>query len=411
MPRGADPAVDWLLGQADRCVREGRIDDALPILGKAVQVAREPSTLCEAHFLLGQILRHREAWTRSTHHFRIASEVAPDRVEVWYELGLAHAQQENTRAAADAFLRAAALAPDDPEVLRALGVALASLGDDVEADRWLRRAAALAPDDLRALESLATHHLKMGRFSECGVLIRRAMEMAPDNALVKRLAKEASYLVDLASAQRAHSADGRRPPMRVVLHGLAGEVERRFTERMAVDGFGPEQVMNACDAWRDYLSVRAPRIRVAAEHAAAVQFLIARMDFVDGSARDEVARRHDVDSATVARIHEDMVEALDAVVFDPRYSTHQHPAVQADLTGQTVLEPEEVFQALLEDEYREYEAMHDRAETKIARLDRQEFEDASVEYGSLLTREMMGLTLGKRDRSRKRELERLLMVT
>ena len=38
------------------------------------------------------------------------------------------------------------------------------------------------------------------------------------------------------------------------------------------------------------------------------------------------------------------------------------------------------------------------------------FEDASVEYGALLTREMMGLNLGKRERRRKRELEKVLLV-
>ena len=412
---GADPSLDWLVQRAERAVRDGRIDDALPLLEKAAQVTRDTAMLAEVHVLLGQIHRHREAWARSTHHFRQAADVRPDRADAWHELGLAHLQQENTRAAAEALQRAAELEPDAPEILRALGVALASLGDDGEADRWLRRAAALAPDDLTVLESLATHHLKMGRFGECGELIQKATKLAPDSPLVKRLAKEASYLVELASGSRGGPPippPPQRRAMRVVLDGSAGEVERLVVERMTADGFSQAQIMNACDAWRDYIRVRAPRIRSAAEHAAAVQFLIARMDFVDGSARDVIADRHGVDPAALARIHEEIVASLDASVFDPRYSTQPHPAEQvgtkADETG---VDPEEVFQALLEDEYREYEASYDKSDMTIPRLDRSEFEDASVEYGSLLTREMMGLTLSKRDRVRKRELEKVLLVT
>src|SRR5205823_11490874 len=43
----------------------------------------------------------------------------------------------------------------------------------------------------------------------------------------------------------------------LVLGGAAGEVERLFTQRMARDGFGPAQVANARDAWRDYLAARS----------------------------------------------------------------------------------------------------------------------------------------------------------
>lgn len=407
-----DPAVDWLHAQANRALREGRIDDAVPFLEKAAQVARDAIALGEIHVLLGRILAHREAWARSTHHFRLATEADPGRADAWHDLGLAHAQQENTRAAAEAFARAAELSPDDPEILRALGVALAALGVDGEADRWLRRAGEMAPDDLAVLESLATHHLKMGRFSECGLLIQRAVQLAPDNPLVRRLAKETSYLVELAAGAREPAPPAQRRVMRVLLAGAAGEVERMVVERMTEDGFAAVQITNACDAWRDYVQIRSPRIRSVAEHAAAVQFLIARMDFVDGSARDLVAGRYGVDARVLSRIHGEIVEALDASVFDPRYSTQPHPAGQVtDQADESGLVPEEVFQALLEDEYREYEGSYDRSGTTIPRLDRQEFEDASVEYGSLLTREMMGLTLGKRDRMRKRELERVLLVT
>ena len=69
-------------------------------------------------------------------------------------------------------------------------------------------------------------------------------------------------------------------------------------------------------------------------------------------------------------------------------------------------------QTLVEDEYRDYEEAHASTAAATSRgstID--EFEDASIEYGSLLTREMMGLSLSKRERVRRRELERMLLVT
>lgn len=408
-----DPMIAWLRQQASRALEQGRIDDAVPMLERLLALTRDPITLGETHLVLGDAWERREEWGRAVSHYRAAAEADPGRADAHYRLGLAHAHAENSRAAAEALRRAAEISPDDPEVARALGVALASAGQEEEADRWLRRAAALAPDSLPVLESLAAQHMRMGRFSLCGEVIQRAGELAPDNPIVRRLAKETSYLVEIASTASHEPARAQRKrPLRVVLSGAAGEAERAAVRSMRAQRFAPEQMDNARDAWRDYLAERAPRVRSPQEHAAALEYLIARLDFVDGCSREEVARRHGVEAAAVGRIHEDMVAALGIEMFDARYSTQPHPARHVDEEAGTAgLEPEEVFQALLEDEYREYCANHDRSDDVVPRLGREEFEDASVEYGSLLTRELMGLTLTRSERRRKRELERLLLVT
>jgi Flp pilus assembly protein TadD len=408
-----DATLDWLWSQARRAVAQGRLDDAVPLLERLVGLTREPHAGAEAHMLLGEILRTREDWNRSLQSFKAAAALRPDCARAWHQVGLAHAQQENCRAAVEALQVAARIDPDEPAIARALGVALGALGDDLEAERWLRRALALSPDSLEAMESIATHHMKMGRFAECGALLERASRLFPDNPMVRRLSKETAYLVELAAQGPAEAPPPpERRPLRVVLTGAAGEVERRFVESLTRRGFMPIQIAHARDAWRDYLAAKPVRVRQAGEHAAALEYVIARLDFVDGSARDEVASRHGVDAQAVARIHEDIVATLGIEMFDPRYCSQPHPARhvgdEADRSG---LPPEDVFQALLEDEYREYLALHDRSASTLPRFEREEFEDASVEYGSLLTRELMGLTLARRDRRRKRELERLLLVT
>lgn len=411
-PFSSDPGVDWLLRQVARSLREGRADEALALLSRAAQLERDEELLAEIHLTLGELRREREEHGSALAHFREAAELAPRRADVHYELGLAHARVENSRAAADSLRRAADLAPGDPDVLRALGVALASLGDDAEADRLLRRAQAARPDDVRVLESLAMHHLKMGRFFECGEILRHATELAPDNRLVRRMAKETSYLIERAAEGREAPAPP-RPKLAVALEGAAGEVESRVRASLAANGYTEAQQLAARDLWRDYLQARPGlRVREPADHAAAVELLIARLDLVDRASRDVVATRHRADEAAVLRHYHDLVEALDISVFDGRYSTRPHPVEQVgDEAERSGLDPEEVYRALLEDEYREYEETHEQSCSPLPKLTRDEFEDASVEYGALLTREMMGLVLGRRERVRRRELERVLLVT
>ncbi len=411
-PPPADPLVDWLEAQARNRLETGRIDEAIPMLERLLTLTRDGARAREARLALGEACERRDEWGRAVAHYRCAVELDPASAEAHYRLGVAHSHVENARAATEALRRAAELEPDDAEIARALGVALAAAGQDGEADSWLRRAAELAPDAVDVLEALAAHQVRMGRFAECGELIRRATAIEPDNPLVRRLAKETSYLVERA-ASAAVSGDAPEPAprtLRIVLPGAAGETERLIARSMTSAGFLPEQVARARDAWRDYVAERSPRKRNAAEHAAAIEYLIARLDFVDGCSREEVAGRHGVEPAALARVHEDIVEALAIDMFDARYCSQPHPArhvgEEAEASG---LMADEVFEALLEDEYREYCAAQDRS-TGVERLDRDEFEDASVEYGSLLTRELMGLRLTRRERRRRRELERILLV-
>ena len=412
-PESRDPATAWLVDRACALLDAGLPDEALPYLERLLALSRETEVLVWVHYLLGEHWREREEHGRSTHHFRSAVELAPRRAVLHYQLGLAQAYQENARAAADSLRRALELKPGDPEVLRALGMTLAALGEDAEAALLLGRALREAPADVRVLESVAAHYLKMGRFAECAEVLARASELDPENRLVRRLSREAGYLIELSSKgppPEPPEPTG-RPRLRLALEGPAGEVERLFLAGLAAGGFGEEQQLAARELWRDFLGQRRPRLRRPERWAAAVHHAMARLDFVDGSARDDVALRYGVREREVDKAYGILVETLDLAVFDPRYCSQPHPveAVEQEALAHD-LEAEEVLRAILEDEYREYEEAHAQEGCEQPRLDIEEFEDASIEYGALLTREMMGLNLGKSDRRRKRELERLLLV-
>jgi len=293
-----------------------------------------------------------------------------------------------------------------------LGVALASLGEDAEAARLLTRALRAAPREVRVLESIATLYLKLGRFADCAEVLERAAGLEPDNRMVKRLTREAGYLVELsAQAAPEEEPEPGRTRLRLALEGTAGEVERLFVGQLQSSGFSEQQLLAARDLWRDFLEYRRPRLRDAGSFAAAVHHALARLDFVDGHARDAVALRYEVSEPAVERAYQQLVDTLDLGVFDPRYCSQQHPVDQVEQEARAQdLETEEVLRAILEDEFRDYEETHAQEGCEVPRLDIDEYEDASIEYGALLTREMMGLTLGKRERRRKRELERMLLV-
>ena len=412
-PEPTDPATAWLVERACALLGGGLPDEALPYLERLLELGVEEDVLVWVHYQLGEHWRERDEPGRSTHHFRSAAELAPERAVLHYQLGLAQAYQEHARAAAESLRRALELAPEDPEVLRALGMTLAALGEDGEAAELLGRALRTAPSDVRVLESVASHYLKMGRFAECAEVLERAAELDPENRLVRRLSREAGYLIELSSqGPPAEQAElSQRPRLRLALEGPAGEVEQLVLAGLSAAGFGEEQRLAARDLWRDFLALRRPRLRRPARWAAAVHHAIARLDFVDGSARDDIALRYGVRDTEVEKAYGDLVRTLDLAVFDPRYCSQPHPveAVEEEALAHD-LETVEELRAIREDEYREYQEAHARLGSDQPRLDIEEFEDASIEYGALLTREMMGLSLGKRDRRRKRELERLLLV-
>lgn len=413
VPRPADPAAAWLTERACALLDGGLPEEALPYLERLLGLSRSEDVLVWAHYLLGEHWRERDEFGRSTHHFRLAAELEPERALLHYQLGLAHAHQENSQAAAESLRRALELAPQDPEVLRALGVALSSLGEDSEAARLLTQALRAAPGEARVLESLATLYLKLGRFADCAEVLDRAAELEPDNRMVRRLTREAGYLVELSSQSPPEdpAPESGRTRLRVALDGPAGEVERLFVKELQQSGFSEQQLLAARDLWRDFLDRRRPRLRDPRPHAAAVHHALARLDFVDGCARDAVALRYGVTEALVERAYQQLVKTLNLGVFDPRYCSQPHPVEQVEQEARAQdLEAEEVLRAILEDEYREYEETHAQEGSDLPRLAIEEYEDASIEYGALLTREMMGLTLGKRERRRKRELERMLLV-
>ena len=137
--------------------------------------------------------------------------------------------------------------------------------------------------------------------------------------------------MDLASQDRTPPPDAiRRQPLRLALKGAAGDVERLFLEGLARAGFAPDQRLAARGLWRDYLDRRRPRLRRPAVHAAAVHHAIARLDFVDGCARDDVALAYGVADGDVERAYGDIVDTLDVAVFDPRYCSQTHPVAQVE---------------------------------------------------------------------------------
>jgi tetratricopeptide (TPR) repeat protein len=99
-------------------------------------------------------------------HLTKATELDPDDVATWRDLGAALADQGRLGAAADAFRNVMRLRPDDPATLVDLGHTAYTLGETEEAIASLRQAAAQEPGDLGALRALTQIYRREGRLEE-----------------------------------------------------------------------------------------------------------------------------------------------------------------------------------------------------------------------------------------------------
>ena len=100
---------------------------------------------------------------------------------------------------------------------------------------------------------------------------------------------------------------------------------RLVSREMARQGYLPSQQANARALLKEFILRRRPRVVRPGVYAAAVEYTIARADFLDHVTQAEVARRYRVSLSSVSRIHTDMMQSLGITVFDARYCSVEPP--------------------------------------------------------------------------------------
>jgi predicted O-linked N-acetylglucosamine transferase (SPINDLY family) len=149
--------------------------------------------------------------------YREAVALAPERAELWHNLGALHAALGDRDAALAAFAEAARRHPDWAEPWHARGHLLFAAGDIEGARAAFDAAVARDPDHLAARMNLATACVRLARYSAALPHLEHARRLAPADAAVwwalrvdlLRLRRDEDALADFLRFEPYARADGR----------------------------------------------------------------------------------------------------------------------------------------------------------------------------------------------------------
>jgi len=115
----------------------------------------------------------------AAHFYKRVTELQPDYVEAWLNLGVALKSNNRSKDAVLAYRKAIELRPEMPEAHNNLGLALQQIGEQDEALAALRRAIELRPQYPRAYANMSQSLLKLDRIPEAEAACRTAIEIDP----------------------------------------------------------------------------------------------------------------------------------------------------------------------------------------------------------------------------------------
>jgi tetratricopeptide (TPR) repeat protein len=238
-----NPRTDYLCSLGVALKQQGRLDDALQVFDKAVQLKPDDAELWkhlggalvalnrftdallayrqalqlnprhwEAAFQSGTLLHRLERFEEALACFDLCDELRPDhvptllaRARLLRGLGrFAHCLAENERAHA--------LDPNDPVICGNIADALLLLGRFEDALPWLDRSLALRPDFVATLSDKAVALAELRRFDEALAVYHRARALDPGHAVTTfNLALLQMLTGDLEAGWQGREARGRIP--------------------------------------------------------------------------------------------------------------------------------------------------------------------------------------------------------
>jgi Flp pilus assembly protein TadD len=169
---GAETAGN-LLQSAGAAFRQGRREEAIALLRRALAQREDPAVLSDLAVVLAQSGRTEEAETA----VRRALELRESYPEAHGNLALLLCAQGRAAEAESAFRRALQLREDYPEAHNNLGALLARQGRAAEAETAYRRALGLRPGYPEAHNNLGVLLSRAGRAAEAEAAHRRALEL------------------------------------------------------------------------------------------------------------------------------------------------------------------------------------------------------------------------------------------
>lgn len=203
--------VASLLREAASLLQAGKLDDAEPLLRRAV--AAEPSN-GDAHNLLGTILDQRGQAQAAEREYRAALRFNSRSASARTNLGVLLARTGRSEAAVEAFEAVLAQVPDHPQATINLALLYAARGDYNHAVPLFERARRQQPDNLTVLSQLGFTLYQLKRIDEAAEVLASAGSLAasdPDvlylSGLVATLRGDSENAVGFWQRALAHRAN------------------------------------------------------------------------------------------------------------------------------------------------------------------------------------------------------------
>jgi tetratricopeptide (TPR) repeat protein len=171
--------VESWFGRGNRHAAERDHLQAIDCYLRAIALAPEA---VEIHFNLGTVFLELKRWDEAAACFRRAVELEPDFADAFFNLGIAHYESKDVERAIAAYRRASELAPGRTDALYNLGLAHQETGHHAEALDCYRRALALRPDFVEALVNLGHAFQETGNRDAAETAWTRAVACRPDCA-------------------------------------------------------------------------------------------------------------------------------------------------------------------------------------------------------------------------------------
>ncbi len=177
-----DDRIKLIIGEAQLLRDAGRIDEALKLVGDALNTHKNNLDLLYEHAMLAEKANQFDLMERELRHI---IKLAPDNQHAYNALGYSLADRNvRLQEAYDLIKKASQLAPQDPYILDSLGWAEFRLGRYEEAATTLKRAY-----EIKADPEIAAHLgevlWKLGREDEAKKLWRNANTADPKNETLK----------------------------------------------------------------------------------------------------------------------------------------------------------------------------------------------------------------------------------
>jgi tetratricopeptide (TPR) repeat protein/ADP-heptose:LPS heptosyltransferase len=213
---GQAPKPEYLNHLGAALQQLGRLEEALKVFDKAVQLAPENAELWnnlgnvlvqlgrdneallsfehvltlapvsfDAASKAAALLHRQERWPEALAHLDLCDRLKPNHAPTLQLRAIAQRGLGNHEAYLADSLRVHALDPDNADSVNNIGDALQSLGREDEAIAWFDKALALLPDNPTVLTNKACVITQFRRLDEAEAIYSRVRTIAPDNALAE----------------------------------------------------------------------------------------------------------------------------------------------------------------------------------------------------------------------------------